>query len=107
MKSDPLMERAIGVLGQPFIDMLAWMFPSPGNAAEDQRVRAEMEAIMDAPSESLELVTRLRKRADQAGDLLVDPPTPTPDKALLREAAKRIEELEMDVRLHKMLLTSP
>lgn len=41
-----------------------------------------------------DLVGRLRKRADQHGMLLSDPPKPTADNALLSEAAARIEALE-------------
>lgn len=44
-----------------------------------------------------DLTERLRKRADQIGDLLTDPPQPSPDARLLRLAANEIERLSCDV----------
>lgn len=41
-----------------------------------------------------ELVGKLRKRADQAGMILTDPPQPTAKNALLTEAAAAITALE-------------
>jgi len=42
-----------------------------------------------------DLIQRLKRRANQFGILMVDPPRPTPDAALLDEAADRIKALEM------------
>lgn len=49
---------------------------------------------MTSPTDTQALVERLRKRADQIGDLLSDPPKPHPDAALLREAAAEISTLK-------------
>lgn len=51
-------------------------------------------ATIASPPMTDDLVGRLRKRADQHGILLSDPPRPTADNALLSEAAARIEALE-------------
>lgn len=43
-----------------------------------------------------DLSNRLRKRADQFGMVLCDPPRPTTDNVLLNEAADRLDALERE-----------
>lgn len=56
-----------------------------------------MTSPMTSSPNTGELVARLNKAADHAGDLLVDPPRPTPAKALFSEAAGVLSTLEREL----------
>lgn len=46
-----------------------------------------------------DIAKELRKRADQFGDLLSDPPKPHPDAALMRDAAAKLDQAAAYVAL--------
>lgn len=52
-----------------------------------------------------DLIKHLRKRADQFGMVLCDPPRPTTDNVLLNEAADRIEALERENAWLRLAMT--